>query len=94
MDRGALVPDEVLIGIVRERLGRPTAAGGFVLDGFPRTVAQARALDEIMDGRDPLIVVDIVVPLTELVRRLSSRMIFATNPATSIVSSPRLASIL
>jgi len=46
-----------------------------VLDGFPRTVAQAAALDEIMTGRDPLIVVDITVPEAELVRRLSARMI-------------------
>src|SRR5438067_4706398 len=77
MDRGDLVPDDVLIGIVRERLGRSTAADGFVLEGFPRTVAQAKALDEIMSGRDPLIVVDIVVPDAELVRRLSTRMICA-----------------
>src|SRR6185503_14887213 len=49
--------DEVMIGIVRERLERDDARGGFVLDGFPRTVAQASALDRIMDGRDPLIVV-------------------------------------
>ena len=62
MDRGELVSDDVMIGIVRERLDRPDARGGFVLDGFPRTVAQAAALDAIMDGRDPLIVVDIVVP--------------------------------
>jgi adenylate kinase len=77
MDRGELVSDEVIIGIVRERLNRPSAANGFVLDGFPRTVAQARALDEIVTGRDPLVVVDIVVPVAELVRRLSTRMICA-----------------
>jgi adenylate kinase len=75
MDRGELVSDDVMIGIVRDRLARPDAAGGFVLDGFPRTVAQATALDAIMNGRDPLIVVDIVVPEAELVRRLSTRMI-------------------
>jgi adenylate kinase len=75
MDRGELVGDDVMIGIVRERLERDDAMGGFVLDGFPRTVAQASALDEIMTGRDPLIVVDIVVPEAELVRRLSTRMI-------------------
>src|SRR5437868_3351888 len=75
MHRGELVNDEVMIGIVRERLDRDDARGGFVLDGFPRTVVQATALDEIMNGRDPLIVVDIVVPETELVRRLSTRMI-------------------
>ena len=71
MDRGELVSDDVMIGIVRERLDRPDARDGFVLDGFPRTVAQAQALDGSMNGRDPLIVVDIVVPEAELVRRLA-----------------------
>jgi adenylate kinase len=75
MDRGELVSDEVMIGIVRERLERSDAQPGFILDGFPRTVAQAEALDRLMSGRDPLIVVDIVVPERELVRRLGSRMI-------------------
>jgi adenylate kinase len=75
MDRGELVGDDVMIGIVRDRLERDDARSGFVLDGFPRTVAQAAALDEIMKGRDPLIVVDMVVPEGELVRRLSTRLI-------------------
>jgi len=75
MDRGELVHDEVMIGIVQERLDRPDAAQGFILDGFPRTVAQAAALDGIMSSRDPLIVVDIVVPEEELVRRLGTRTI-------------------
>jgi adenylate kinase len=75
MERGELVSDDVMIGIVRERLERPDAKGGFILDGFPRTVAQAAALDGIMAGRDPLIVIDIVVPEAELVRRLSARLI-------------------
>ncbi len=77
MDRGELVGDDVMIGIVRERLEQPDALGGFVLDGFPRTVVQATALDTIMEGRGLLIVVDIVVPERELVRRLSARMICA-----------------
>jgi adenylate kinase len=75
MDRGELVGDDVLIGIVRERLERSDARAGFVLDGFPRTVAQAEALDSIMNGRGLLIVIDVVVPEAELVRRLASRMI-------------------
>lgn len=75
MDRGELVGDDVMIGIVKERLERADARGGFILDGFPRTVAQAIALDGIMGQRDPLIVVDIVVPEAELVRRLGSRLI-------------------
>lgn len=77
MDRGELVSDDVMIGIVRDRLEKSDALGGFVLDGFPRTVGQAMALDTIMDGRGPLIVVDIVVPEAELVRRLGTRMICA-----------------
>jgi len=75
MDRGELVGDDVMIAIVTERLERPDALGGFVLDGFPRTVAQAIALDAMMAGRAPIIIVDIVVPDAELVRRLASRMI-------------------
>ena len=77
MDRGELVSDDLITGIVRERLARPDACKGFVLDGFPRTVAQAVALDSLMDGRGSLVVVDIVVPEEELVRRLGSRMICA-----------------
>jgi len=77
IDAGKLVDDATMIAIVRDRLLRPDAANGFVLDGFPRTVAQARALDEIMEERDngPLIVVDVVVPEEELVQRLASRRI-------------------
>ena len=77
MERGELVSDDVMIGIVRERLDRPDAAAGFVLDGFPRTVAQAQALDGIMQGRAPLIVVDIDVPEGELMRRLGARLVCA-----------------
>src|SRR5215470_9215794 len=75
MDGGGLVGDDVMIGIVTERLERPDARAGFVLDGFPRTVAQAEALDAYMKGRDPLVVIDVVVPEAELVRRLASRLI-------------------
>jgi adenylate kinase len=91
MDRGELVSDDVMIGIVHERLERKDALGGFVLDGFPRTVAQASALDGIVSKRDPLIVVDIVVPEAELVRRLGTRTICddcGTGPAIgSVVGS-------
>jgi adenylate kinase len=72
---GGLVSDDVMIGIVRERLGRKDAARGFVLDGFPRTVKQATALDDMIDGRGPLVVVDIVVPEEVLLRRLAARRI-------------------
>jgi adenylate kinase len=92
MDRGELVGDDVMIGIVRDRLERDDARGGFVLDGFPRTVAQASALDLIMDGRDPLIVVDIVVPEAELVRRLGTRLICedcGANPPVAATAASR-----
>ena len=77
MDRGELVDDETMIAIVCDRLVRPDASVGFVLDGFPRTVAQAMALDRIMEERasGPLVVVDVMVPEEELVRRLAGRMI-------------------
>jgi adenylate kinase len=75
MDRGELVSDDLMIGIVKERIDRPDAAAGFILDGFPRTVPQAVALDGLVSGRDPLIIVDVVVPETELVRRLATRLI-------------------
>lgn len=87
MDRGELVGDDEMIGIVTEWLGRPNAKNGFVLDGFPRTVAQAQALDVLMAGRDPLIVIDIVVPEAELVRRLGSRMICEDCGANAEITS-------
>ena len=75
MEAGRLVSDDVMIGIVQERLERADARHGFVLDGFPRTVVQAGALDRMIDGRGPLVVLDIVVPEDVLVRRLASRRI-------------------
>jgi len=79
MDRGELVDDETIIAIVRDRLAKPDASRGFVLDGFPRTVAQAEALDRIMTerGDDPLIVVDVEVPQEQLVQRLAMRRVCA-----------------
>jgi adenylate kinase len=75
MDAGILIGDEIMVGIVKERLERSDARGGFVLDGFPRTVMQAGALDRMIDGRGPLVVVDIVVPEDVLIRRLATRRI-------------------
>ncbi len=75
MDQGFLVPDPVMIGLVRERTLERDAETGFVLDGFPRTVAQAQALDAILAERArPLdVVVALTAPDQELVRRLSAR---------------------
>ena len=75
MDRGELVPDSIVIDLVRERIGRSDCKPGFILDGFPRTAAQANALDKLLAerGRDPLLVVALEVPEQELVRRILSR---------------------
>ena len=78
MDAGRLVGDDIMIGIVRERLSRPDTRAGFVLEGFPRTVAQAQALDTLIDEVAPLVVVDIEVPEDVLVRRLQIRRICST----------------
>ena len=75
MEKGQLVSDEIIVGVVKERLAKPDAQKGFVLDGFPRTVPQARALDEIVAGRDPLVIVDVAVADEDLVRRLTSRRV-------------------
>ena len=75
MERGELVGDDLIIGIVRERLSRRDAVAGFVLDGFPRTAAQANALDEITAARGPVICVEIQVPDEELVRRVQARRV-------------------
>jgi adenylate kinase len=75
MSRGALVPDSVVIGLVGERLDRPDAKDGFLLDGFPRTVAQAEALDTLLTQKNqPLeAVVQIDVPRDLLFERLIHR---------------------
>ena len=85
MDRGELVDDAMMIAIVADRLAKPDVKSGFVLDGFPRTVAQARALDDLMDrlGSGPLIVVDVAVPEPELVKRLAGRRICSTCGANA-----------
>ncbi len=75
MDKGALVPDEIVLGMVEERLKQPDCEKGFILDGFPRTVPQAEALDKLLEklGKkiDYAILID--VPDEELVKRLTGR---------------------
>jgi adenylate kinase len=75
MDRGDLVPDEVIIGMVLERMGEDDCAGGFVLDGFPRTVPQAEALERRLDelGRPLDAVVSFEIDEDELRDRLAGR---------------------
>lgn len=87
MDAGDLVPDGVIIGMVGDRLAEPDAAEGFVLDGFPRTVPQARALEDLLVERGaPLgLVVRLAVDPAEVVERLSGRRTCAGCGAISHV---------
>ena len=74
MDKGALVPDELVLKLIEERLTQPDAIGGFILDGFPRTVAQAETLKAMLDGARRLDqVIAIIVPDEEIVKRISGR---------------------
>ena len=84
IDKGALVPDEVTIGIVRERLSQDDCVRGFLLDGFPRTVAQASALEEIMKdlGKKIDYVLNINVDSGLLLKRLTGRRICKECGAT------------
>ena len=77
MDRGELVPDEVTVGIVKDRISEDDAKKGFLLDGFPRTIEQAEALSNIMKELDREIdaVINIEVPEEELMNRLTGRRI-------------------
>jgi adenylate kinase len=77
MDKGELVPDDVIIGVILEKVEGSEAADGFILDGFPRTIAQAEALDEAFAklGRELTATILLEVPDEELVRRLSGRRV-------------------
>ena len=84
MDQGALVPDEVTIGIVEERLLEDDCKKGFLLDGFPRTIAQAEALDNFLvkNGVNLDAVLDVNVPAEILVRRMVGRRVCKACGAT------------
>ena len=91
MDRGALVPDDVIIGMIAERLREPDARGGFLLDGFPRTIAQAEGLERLLkDLGQPLervIYFDVAEP--ELIRRLTGRRVCRScGHSFHVVSNP------
>lgn len=84
METGTLVPDEVTVGIVRERLSKDDCKGGFILDGFPRTVEQAEALEKILDELNLKLtkVLNIHVPAEHLIERAIGRRICKTCGAT------------
>lgn len=73
IDSGALVPDEVVIGIIKERLAKPDCENGFILDGFPRTVPQAQALDDM--GVEITDVISIEIPDEKIVERMGGRRV-------------------
>jgi len=75
MDQGRLVGDDVMLGIIRERLAEDDCANGFILDGFPRTIPQARALDELLEERSapPVVIANLELDEDELRRRIAGR---------------------
>jgi adenylate kinase len=75
MEAGELVPDDVVIGLIRERISLPDARGGFLLDGFPRTIEQALALDRLLEGNGEALdaVINLLVPEGTLVERMVGR---------------------
>jgi adenylate kinase len=91
MESGALVPDEVMVGLIADRLRQADAAGGFILDGFPRTIAQAEALDRLLKDMGVALdaAVDVAVSEPELLRRLTGRRLCRQcQTAYHLVSAP------
>ncbi len=80
IEKGALVPDEVVIGIIKDRLDEDDCKNGFILDGFPRTIPQAEALDKMGVKID--VVLELHVPDEEIVTRMSGRRVCAVCGAT------------
>jgi adenylate kinase len=88
MENGGLISDDVITRVVSERLASQDTEGGFLLDGYPRTIAQAEALDRMVSARAPLVVVDIVLSEAEVIRRLASRMVCAECGANAVGEGP------
>jgi adenylate kinase len=94
MDAGQLVPDDITIRLLLDRLGRPDAADGVILDGFPRTAVQAQALDDALVERDSSVGVAVLVevPVEVLIRRMSGRWVCraAGHPYHEVFSPPQV----
>jgi adenylate kinase len=88
MDRGELIPDDVVMGLVEERLAESDASRGFLLDGFPRTTVQAKALDEMVKPNSLDLVLDLDVPTELVLKRLSSRRVCSTCGAIYSLEAP------
>jgi adenylate kinase len=90
MDKGELVPDDVLIGIIKDRLLQPDCTSGFLLDGYPRTVPQADALSRILNEMDKKldVVLNIDVPDDELIKRLSGRRMCTCGASYHVLFNP------
>lgn len=90
IDAGGLVPDELTVGIVADRLSKTDCASGFILDGFPRTIPQAEQLDVLLarDGKRIEIVVNLECPDTVIVGRMSGRRMCSCGRTYHVVSNP------
>ena len=84
MERGQLVPDQLVVGLIVERIAQPDAAGGFILDGFPRTVAQAECLDDVLDAQELNCVLELKVDEQHLLGRILSRAIQARESGETV----------
>lgn len=97
MDAGQLVPDEITVKLLLDRLARPDAAAGVILDGFPRTGVQAEALDRALAERESAVAAAVLVdvPAEELVRRMSGRWICRASghPYHEVSSPPKTAGV-
>ncbi len=89
LDAGQLVGDDIVIEVVRDRLALPDARAGVVLDGFPRRVFQAQALDEMLADRGALAIVDLTVTDAQVAERLSRRRVCSTCGAIAGAELPR-----
>jgi len=88
MDQGELVPDDVVVRLAVQRLARPDAADGWILDGFPRNLSQARGLDEELEGRGVDLVLALEVQMEEIIERISGRRVCSRGHVYHVKRDP------